>query len=147
MTDVIGIIEDGGEVKLHNGYDYERLDQYQGVEPGIILGVYRKDGEDGYHVIAHDHRGRVVFIDGLTRDRLTPMQIDAFALEPIKRKFVFEVKRTRVDYATIEVEATSQDEAEDELPEVAEGCHLDIDWDEDGGPEFEIKRFVREIPC
>lgn len=135
--DILDIIENGGDVHLKNGYEYERLEQYEGAEPGIILGVYKRDGEGTYRLIAHDRYGRLVHADGKTPDRLTPFDVADFTLMPDKRTFSVLVQRTVIERAWVEVEAIDSEEAEADAVTYAEDNYRDIDWDEYCDPEYE----------
>ena len=89
MFDILTIIEDGGDVQLKNGdnYEYEQLSQYEGNDPGLILGVYKHSLDSGYRLIAHDRYGNVVHADGRATDRLKLSERTDLALVPVKRAF------------------------------------------------------------
>lgn len=138
MADILDIIENGGDVHLANSsYEYERLEQYDGNDPGIILGVYKHNLDHGYRLIAHDREGNVVHADGRGTDRLTLSERANLALVPEKRTFSIVVMRTTLETARVEIEAVDAEEAETEAVTYAEDNHRDIDWAEYTEPEFE----------
>lgn len=134
---IINHIEEGNDVMLKCGWEYERLEVYEGADPGIILGVYKRDGEGGYRLIAHDSEGRVVHADGVKFADMTYGQREDLKLTPVKRKFKVKIKRIVTETAWVDVEALDADNAEEEAIAYAEENYRDIDWDEYDTPEFE----------
>lgn len=136
--DILDIIENGDDVQLKNGWEYERLEMYEGAEPGLLLGVYKIDGEGSYRLIAHDRDGVVVHADGKSYDRLTVSESRALQLVPVKRPFKVKLKRIAIGYAWVDIEATDAEDAESEATKYAEDNYRDIDWAEDDEePEYE----------
>jgi len=137
---IVDIIEEGGDVRLAGDWEYERFELYQGVEPGVILGVYRLSGDDGYRLIAHDRYGNVVHADGKPGNAVSSL----LELVPVKRKFLITVRRTLVQDAEVEIEAANEDVAMEEVCEVAEDNRYDLDWEEYSS-EYEVQRVIRVI--
>ena len=136
---------EGNPVKLRNGWEYERIEQYEGQHPGIIIGVYRPSDVSGWTPIAHTEDGKIVippFVQADTGGLHTSRDFD---LVPGMRKFIIKVRRVVTEDAVVEVEATSQDEAEDAATDVAEDNKYDLEWEE-YNTDYEMLRVLKEVP-
>lgn len=137
------MIEGDTEFKLRNGYEYVRIEDYEGQAPGLILGVYRVDEFSGWNVIVHDYQGRAlvpVYVSSTTFSAA----LSQFDLVPKMRKFLVRVRRTVVEDALVEVDATDDDDAMENAAEVAENYHHDLDWEE-YNTEYEAQEVKREL--
>lgn len=137
--DILRMLGDGVEVRMRNDWEYQRLEQYEGQQPGVILGVYRRDDESGWRVISHDYKGRVIDADGMPAPNSKALE-----LVPAKRKYLIEVERTVVERAQVEVEAIDEDTACEEACEVAEEYRHDLTWEE-YNTDYEVRRVLKEL--
>lgn len=138
--DILEKILDGAEVTLRNGWEYRRLEEYEGNEPGVILGVFRRTDISGWYVIAHDYQGRVVINPGMG----STVVLSDLELVLKQRKFLVKVRRTVVEDAYVEVEAVDRDEALENAAEVAEEMYHELEWDE-YNTEYEALEVKREV--
>lgn len=138
------MIEGEVEFKLRNGCEYERLENHEGQEPGLILGVYRVDEFSGWNVIVHDYQGRALIPGYVVLTTTASTALSNFDLVPKTRKFLVKVRRTVVEEALVEVEGIDGDDALETAAEVAEDMRYDLEWEE-YNTEYEAQEVKREL--